>query len=169
VRVGILRGAIGAKAPFQPVLLAAPAVTPPGQRKAPKRRAPCEGSAFRLVCSCSVEWLQKSVAGAGSPQSLSVAAEREQRGLAPSGHPAKGEGACCLPTEGVLDRESRRPQRDGGGSDLDRPDASLRAKACGHTPDGDGASEVSPVRELGGSRMPVSSPRTSWPKPAERR
>jgi hypothetical protein len=85
-------GAIGAKAPFQPVLLAAPAVTPPAQRKAPKRRAPCEGSAFRLVCSCSVEWLQKSVAGAGSPQSLSVAAEREQRGLAPSGHPPRAKG-----------------------------------------------------------------------------
>lgn len=109
------------------VPLAASAFTGSRQAESVEKASSARGIVVRLVCPCSVEWLQKSAGGAGPRKPLSVVAESGGKDLARSGEPATGERAPrpgsrpswqrdqrrarkgSPPMEGVVDRESRRP------------------------------------------------------------
>jgi hypothetical protein len=109
------------------VPLAASAFTGARQAESVEKASSARGIVVRLVCPCSVDWLQKSAGGAGPRKPLSVVAESGGKDLARSGEPATGERAPrpgsrpswprdqrrarkgSPPMEGVVDRESRRP------------------------------------------------------------
>ena len=64
-----------------------------GAAKSAEMASFVRGMVGRLVCPCSVKWLQKSASGVGSKKPFSVAAESSGQGLARRGESAMGEVA----------------------------------------------------------------------------